>query len=112
MTSDELIRFCESFPGAYRDHPWGDLVFKVGPKIFVFINQHQELLTVTVKLDEVLRMLWDDRSDTFMPAYVGRYGWRGIRLANRDAWDKAQEGITVSYQLIAKPRRMKKDRQR
>src|SRR5262249_32771823 len=39
-----------AYPGAVEEFPWGDRVFKVRKKIFVFINVHEGKLYVTAKL--------------------------------------------------------------
>lgn len=96
--------YCLTFPGAYIDYPWGEPVVKVGKKIFVFFGRSQDVVTVTVKLTEELRELWLQRPDAYIPAYVGRYGWCGLHLVHADAWDLAQEGIAVSYQLVTRRR--------
>ena len=37
MTREELLAYCLAKPGAWPDEPWdGDVVAKVGPKIFAF----------------------------------------------------------------------------
>ena len=39
MTHDELVAYCLAKPGAVADEPWeGDLVAKVGGKIFAFLG--------------------------------------------------------------------------
>ncbi len=105
MASVEAIRsYCLSFPGAYEDHPWGEAVFKAGKKIFVFAALNTALPTVTVKLTPELRDLWLQSDNAFIPAYVGRYGWCGIRLTGAAAWNRAEEGIAVSYHLVTQGR--------
>ena len=39
MTWAELLAYCLAKPGAWQDEPWeGDVVVKVGPKIFAFFG--------------------------------------------------------------------------
>ncbi len=39
VTRDELLAHCLAKPGAWDDEPWeGDLVAKVGSKIFMFLG--------------------------------------------------------------------------
>jgi predicted DNA-binding protein (MmcQ/YjbR family) len=47
---EELLKFCPRFPEAHEDHPWGETVYKVRKKVFVFLGGPEETLTVTVKL--------------------------------------------------------------
>ena len=102
VSLQDVLQWCLRFDGAWLDKPWGDeTVVKVGKKIFAFTGQHASgAVTVTVKLDPDRREFWSVLDHTFVPAYVGRYGWMGIRLADDGAWELAQEGITVSYQLV------------
>ena len=105
VTHEEVEQFALSFPEAYLDHPWGESVVKVGKRIFVFVGQSPEGVTVTVKVPQDVLELWEHRADTFRPAYVGRYGWIGLYVRSSDAWQTAQEGIALSYQIIA-PKRL------
>ena len=39
MTKAEMLAYCLAKPGAWQDEPWdGDVVAKVGPKIFAFLG--------------------------------------------------------------------------
>ena len=39
MTWQDLLEHCLAKPGAWQDEPWeGDVVVKVGPKIFAFLG--------------------------------------------------------------------------
>ena len=102
---DTIRAYCLNFPEAFEDHPWGDTVFKVGKKIFVFVHGADDGLSVTVKLPPELRDLYDQHPSTYVPAYVGRYGWRGVHIRREQDWERGQEAIAVSSRLIA-PRRL------
>lgn len=102
----DVQAFCLAFPDAFLDHPWGDVVFKVGKKIFVFASGDTAPLAVTVKIPEALRETWLNGSYTFVPSYVGRYGWIGIRVVDEASWDMAQRGIEWSFSRVAGSQRI------
>ncbi len=42
MTWEKLLAYCLAKPGAWQDEPWeGDVVAKVGGKIFAFLSQNR-----------------------------------------------------------------------
>jgi predicted DNA-binding protein (MmcQ/YjbR family) len=100
-----IYEHCAAKPLAVEDHPWGETVFKVGGKVFAFIGQHDRG-GVTVKvtpdqIDSLLSLPFVRRS-----AYIGRYGWLSLSVADDDALELALELIDESYALIsAKSRR-------
>ncbi len=47
-----LCEYALSFPGAVEDFPWGERTFKVGGKIFLWLDDRAEGLHVTAKLPE------------------------------------------------------------
>ena len=85
MTREELLAYCLAKPGAWPDEPWdGDVVAKVGPKIFAFTGA-----------DAV--------------AYIGRYGWNTLRLVGAIPDDELLEAIDASYESVvtALPRKQR-----
>lgn len=99
----DLYRFCTGFPNVILDHPWGDTVFKVKKKIFVFASNPDRPLSVTIKIPTDLRELWLPHPQTFIPSYVGRFGWLGIHIVDDETWMMAQVGIHASYDLVRGP---------
>jgi predicted DNA-binding protein (MmcQ/YjbR family) len=118
MTRDELLGYCLAKPGAWQDEPWeGDVVVKVGPKIFAFLgseSSHSEAdCTVGVKCgasreaaDEWLLRYPGDAS--VMP-YIGRSGWNSLRLTGAIPDDELLEAVDGSYDTVVS-KLPKKDR--
>jgi predicted DNA-binding protein (MmcQ/YjbR family) len=76
----EIRNLSLRFPGAHEDHPWGDTVFKAGPKVFVFFGRGEESIHLGLKLprsfEDALAMPGARPS-----AYgLGRHGWVSLRV--------------------------------
>ena len=119
MTRDELLAYCLAKPGAWRDDPWGgDLVAKVGPKIFAFLGADgrrpgQSGPSVGLKCgatreaaDEWLARYPDDAS---VMAYIGRSGWNTLRAGGAIPDDELLEAVDASYDAVVS-KLPKKDR--
>jgi predicted DNA-binding protein (MmcQ/YjbR family) len=99
---EELLAHCLGKPGAWEDQPWeGDVVAKVGEKIFAFLGSGEGGLSVGVKCgrgreeaDEWLRQYPDDATVT---AYIGRYGWNTLRVGGAIPDDEVREAVDASY---------------
>jgi predicted DNA-binding protein (MmcQ/YjbR family) len=113
MTWDELLGYCLAKPGAWQDEPWdGDVVVKVGAKIFVFLGS-EEASAVGLKCgptrevaDEWLARYPDDAS---VMAYIGRSGWNTLRVGGAIADDDLLEAVDFSYEAVVS-KLPKKDR--
>src|SRR5580700_2230260 len=111
VTRDELMAHCLEKPGAWPDEPWeGDVVAKVGSKIFAFLGSGT---AVGVKCgasreaaDEWLLRYPDDAS---VMAYIGRSGWNTLRIGGAIPDDELTEAIDASYATIV-AKLPKKDR--
>jgi predicted DNA-binding protein (MmcQ/YjbR family) len=128
MTRDELMAFCLAKPGAWPDEPWeGDVVAKVGPKIFAFIGDDSigddsigddsaggdSALSVGVKCgrnrDEADEWLLRYPDDAHVMAYIGRSGWNTLDCNGAIADDEIREAIDASYDTVV-AKLPKKDR--
>jgi len=104
MTRDELLGHCLAKPGAWHDEPWeGDVVVKVGSKIFAFLGSEQAS-AVGLKCganrdvaDEWLVRYPDDAS---VMAYIGRSGWNSLRVGGAIADDELLEAVDASYDAV------------
>jgi predicted DNA-binding protein (MmcQ/YjbR family) len=105
VKADELLAYCLAKPGAWQDEPWeGDVVVKVGAKIFAFIGSPTASDGVGLKCgpsretaDEWLRRYPDDAS---VSAYIGRSGWNRLRIGGAIPDDELHEAIDASYDAI------------
>ncbi len=101
MTRDELLDYCLAKPGAFRDEPWeGDVVAKVGGKIFAFLGGD----AVGVKCgpnrdvaDEWLKRYPDDAS---VMAYIGRSGWNTLKVGGAIPDEEIRDAIDASYDTV------------
>jgi predicted DNA-binding protein (MmcQ/YjbR family) len=107
MTYDDVLAYCLAKPGAWQDEPWeGDIVAKVGGKIFAFLGHDPEGAAASVGLkcgpnrevaDEWLRRYPDDAS---VMAYIGRSGWNSLRIGGAIPDDELTEAVDASYDAI------------
>lgn len=104
MSDDPWLEYALSKPGAWLDQPWeGDLVAKVGDKIFAFFGE-ADGRTVGLKCgltreeaDELLNRFPDDV--TVMP-YIGRSGWNTVCTDGAVEDDEVRELIDASYEYV------------
>jgi predicted DNA-binding protein (MmcQ/YjbR family) len=105
--ADAVHAFAAGLPEAWEDHPWGESVYKVGKKVFVFfgIPQADTALRMTVKLrdshDEALAFEW------VVPAGYGldRGGWVTCVAPDDAPLEMLTGWVEESYRLVA-PKRL------
>ena len=97
----DLLTYCLAKPGAWEDEPWdGDVVVKVGSKIFAFIgdptgdNIGLKCAPTREEADE-----WLDRypDDARVMPYIGRSGWNILRTGGTIPDGEVKEAIDFSY---------------
>jgi predicted DNA-binding protein (MmcQ/YjbR family) len=100
---DRLIAFALDLPGAWEDHPWDEIVAKVGKKVFVFLG-HEDTPGVTVKLvDPALHAHALSYPKAEETGYgLGRAGWVSLSVRGKTAPVKLlEEFIEESYRAVA-----------
>jgi predicted DNA-binding protein (MmcQ/YjbR family) len=111
MTPEELLAYCLTKPGAWQDEPWdGDVVAKVGPKIFAFVGGGTSVgVKCGASREEADEWLARYPDDAAVMAYIGRSGWNTLRVGGAIPDDELLEAIDTSYDAVV-AKLPKKDR--
>ena len=100
---EELRRFGLTLPETVEESPWGHCALKVRGKTFVFLNQSDEELSLSVKLpvsrDFALVFDWAEPTGYGL----GRSGWVTARFGPGEEPDLEllQRWIVESYKAVA-----------
>ena len=117
MTWDELLAYCLAKPGAWQDEPWeGDVVAKVGPKIFAFLGAGiagRDGLSAGLKCgtsrEAADEWLLRFPADAAAMRYIGRSGWNTLAVGGGIPDDEIREAVDASYAMVVS-KLPKKDR--
>jgi predicted DNA-binding protein (MmcQ/YjbR family) len=112
VTPKQLLAYCLSKPGAWEDGPWeGDVVAKVGDKIFAFLGSGESAVGVKGGNDRDEADEWLIRfpDDARVMAYIGRSGWNTLEVGGAIPDDEIRAAIDASYdRVVAKlPKRLR-----
>ena len=98
------LDYCLAKPGAWQDEPWeGDVVAKVGDKIFAFLGSVENQTAIGLKCGdrESADLLVERyRGAASKMAYIGKHGWNTFQLDGTIPPDEIQDLIDTSYRLI------------
>ena len=101
MTFDELMAYCLTKPGAWRDQPWeGDFVAKVGEKIFAFVGDEAVGVKCGDDRDDADEWLLRYPEDASVMSYIGRSGWNTLRTNGTISDREILEAVDDSYLLV------------
>lgn len=113
MTWAELLAYCLDKPGAWQDEPWdGDVVVKVGSKIFAFLGSGEESgigLKCGATREAADEWLVRYPGDARVMPYIGRSGWNTLRTRGAIPADELREAVDASYDTVVS-KLPKKDR--
>ena len=102
-----LKKHAAAKPGAWEDHPWGETVYKVGKKVFVFMGVDDGSFGMSVKLptsNEAATTMFSWCEPTGYG--LGASGWVTARFERADDVPVAllKEWLDESYEAIAPKR--------
>jgi predicted DNA-binding protein (MmcQ/YjbR family) len=104
MTKADMLAYCLAKPGAWQDEPWdGDVVAKVGSKIFVFLGTDEAAaigLKCGASREAANEWLARYPQDASVMAYIGRSGWNSLRIGGAIPDDEILEAIDASYDAV------------
>jgi predicted DNA-binding protein (MmcQ/YjbR family) len=97
----DLLAYCLAKPGAIQDEPWeGDLVAKVGGKIFSFNGDATLGVKCGRNTDESAELRERYPNDVTMMAYIGRFGWNTVHIDGAVPDDELLELVDASYDAV------------
>src|SRR5262245_39908681 len=107
---ERLREICLALPETTEKTAWGEPTFRVGGKLFAqFDNHHHGAEHVGVWLAMPLGaqegLVYAEPDRFFVPPYVGRRGWVGVRLDGRPNWSVVADLVREAYRTVA-PRRL------
>jgi predicted DNA-binding protein (MmcQ/YjbR family) len=107
VPTEHLRAICLALPEATEKEAWGDPTFRVRDRIFAMEKRGDGRISVWCKAppgsQAVLVGAAPERF--FVPPYVGRKGWVGMRLDDAPDWNEVEMLVRRSYRLIA-PKRL------
>lgn len=105
-----LCKAAQAYPGAWEDHPWGETVYKIGKKVFVFmgLDEDDRSLGLSCKLphsSEAAITMFSFASPTGYG--LGKSGWVSAHFERTDdvPVELLRQWLDESYQAVAPKRR-------
>ena len=107
---ERLRRICLALPEATEKIAWGEPTFRVGGKLFAQLDDHHHgadhfAVWLAAPLGAQEMLVYADPERYFVPPYVGRRGWVGVRLDGRVVWVAVDRLARDAYRQVA-PKRL------
>ena len=100
----KLLKTALAYPDAWKDHPWGETVVKVGKKVFVFFGLPRAGVSVTCKLPHTFDVALSTFPFAKSTGYgLGASGWVTATFEGKDdvPVPLLLEWIEESYRAVA-----------
>lgn len=101
-TKAEIVHdFALELPGAWEDHPWGEVVVKVRKKIFVFLGDPSTSTGCSVKLRESHDAALAVAGAEPTGYGLGKAGWVSVPFRRSPSAGVLCDWIEESYRIVA-----------
>src|SRR6266436_1826790 len=106
---DRLRAICLALPETTEKIAWGEPTFRVGGKLFAQLDNHHHgadhlAVWLPMPLGAQEGLVYTDPVRFFIPPYVGRRGWVGVRLDRRPNWKAIGDLVREAYRTVAPAR--------
>ena len=101
---EALVLHCATRSGAVRRRRWGEDLYVVGSRVFVFLGSASDP-SVTVKVARERQGRLVEHPFVRRARFVGRLGWLTVRVRDARSLGLALELIDHSYELTVVGRR-------
>jgi predicted DNA-binding protein (MmcQ/YjbR family) len=108
----KLREICLAMPEVFEKEAWGECTFRVtGGSMFAMTdNNHHNSghLAVWVKAPAMVQeiLVNSDPKRFFVPPYMGKQGWVGVRIDYKVKWDQTAAILKDGY-LLSVPKKLK-----
>jgi len=114
---DRLRKICLALPDAMEKIAWGAPTFRVRERMFVmFADDHHGdgRIAMWCKATSEMQVMLVDANPAryFVPAYVGKQGWVGMRLDQNPNWKEVEAIVGEAYELAIPPQKATRKKKR
>ena len=105
----KVRKLCLSLPGSWEKEAWKAPTFRAGDRMFaMFVDGHhgdgRVAVWCTAPPGFQAAAVADDPDNFFVPAYVGKSGWVGVRLDRGIAWSRVEAVLRQAHGgMLKKP---------
>jgi predicted DNA-binding protein (MmcQ/YjbR family) len=108
----KLVEICLALPEVFEKEAWGECTFRVtGGSMFAMTdNNHHDSghVAVWIKAPAMVQeiLVNSDPKRFFIPPYMGKKGWVGVRIDYKVKWDQTAAILKDGY-LMSLPKKLR-----